>query len=545
MPDNYEVGGTYEAEDGKRYTLTENGWQAAPIPGKFFDAASSLPTGILKGASEAISSSGQAAQAEMGQEPNVPGAAETKGLLEKNVTGPMYKPQTWAGKLGERAGEFLGNPATYLGPATLPMKIGTAIGAGIGSSGAEQLAQGAGFDKAAPYASMVGALLGGSAVPKGTQLARQPIIAKPEVAGPARVLEAHDIPVTAGRATGNKFLTQKEGNFATAATAPDWVKNLPEVQGKATNKAMMGKMGSDSELLTRDAVDAGLTKVGKDFDDTARRNTVNFDQQMFDGIDDTVKNYAQAIGKPVDQVPKLSPWVDKVLLGKSGKPMPNAQVMNMDGDRYLNIRSNLSKRAQTISEKDPDLATAYRQMRDHLDDAMERSIAVNNPTDSGTFKQLRNQYQAGLALKDASGKAGQQAAQGFPGPGAVFQAAKNDKGSELAPLARAAEALNGPLPPYKPGSGIIPGGLVGPLTTALASRYGAAEPATTGILAGMSAPYLTRALGGLGRHIGAPILFSKPVQSWLKRQAAPTPGDPSTMARILLASPPTAQGGSQ
>jgi hypothetical protein len=53
------------------------------------------------------------------------------------------------------------------------------------------------------------------------------------------------------------------------------------------------------------------------------------------------------------------------------------------------MRSRLGKDAQSLRKSDPVQAQAYRDMQSALDDAMERSIAVNNPGDLGAFREAR------------------------------------------------------------------------------------------------------------------------------------------------------------
>src|SRR5690349_19696329 len=48
-------------------------------------------------------------------------------------TGAMYQPQGTAGKFGAAVGEMLGNPLSYVGPGSFPLKIGGATLAGLGS----------------------------------------------------------------------------------------------------------------------------------------------------------------------------------------------------------------------------------------------------------------------------------------------------------------------------------------------------------------------------------------------------------------------------
>jgi hypothetical protein len=51
-----------------------------------------------------------------------------------------------------------------------------------------------------------------------------------------------------------------------------------------------------------------------------------------------------------------------------------------------------SLRYYGATASDPPQAQAYRDIQGALDDAIERSIAANNPDDLGAFKEVRRQY---------------------------------------------------------------------------------------------------------------------------------------------------------
>jgi hypothetical protein len=106
------------------------------------DFFQSIPRGIVSGFNSAASALGRATQAEMGQEVDAPTAEQGLEILEKEVTGPMHRPEGRAGKFGASVGEFLGNPASYLAPGSLPFKVGTAVLGGLGSEAGGQLGEG-------------------------------------------------------------------------------------------------------------------------------------------------------------------------------------------------------------------------------------------------------------------------------------------------------------------------------------------------------------------------------------------------------------------
>lgn len=106
------------------------------------DFFKSIPRGVVSGFNTAASALGRATQAEMGQDVDAPTPEQGMQILEKEVTGPMHRPEGRAGKFGASIGEFLGSPASYLAPGSLPFKVGTAVLSGLGSEAGGQLAEG-------------------------------------------------------------------------------------------------------------------------------------------------------------------------------------------------------------------------------------------------------------------------------------------------------------------------------------------------------------------------------------------------------------------
>ncbi len=87
---------------------------------------------------------------------------QIQGAVEKQ-TGPLYQPQTTAGKLVGAGIETAANPASYLGPGSLALRAGGALASGVASEGAGQLAEGTGYETPARIA---GAVAGGTAAAK-------------------------------------------------------------------------------------------------------------------------------------------------------------------------------------------------------------------------------------------------------------------------------------------------------------------------------------------------------------------------------------------
>lgn len=120
---------------------------------------------------------------------------------------------------------------------------------------------------------------------------------------------------------------------------------------------------------------AAQNTLGQGIGDVSGRNTLIPDEAMINGINSAVAGQTTP-----------NPGVQKYatdILGR-GDSIP--------GKDYASLRSELSDKAYRLRENDPDTAHAYRQMRDSLDTAMDRSIDANNPDDSGVLAPLRSSY---------------------------------------------------------------------------------------------------------------------------------------------------------
>jgi hypothetical protein len=126
----------------------------------------SIPRGIVSGFNTAGSALARATQAEMGQDVDAPTPEQATEILEKHVTGPMHKPEGSAGKFGASAGEFLGNPSSYVAPGSLLFKVGAAALGGLGSEAGGQLGEGTSLE--VPFRILGGVLGGVGAARLGT-----------------------------------------------------------------------------------------------------------------------------------------------------------------------------------------------------------------------------------------------------------------------------------------------------------------------------------------------------------------------------------------
>jgi hypothetical protein len=199
------------------------------------------------------------------------------------------------------------------------------------------------------------------------------------------------------------------------------------------------------------------------------------------------------------------------LSGGVAKPMDP-----IPGDAYQATRSRLTNQAQSLRFSDPPQAQAYRDIRDALDNAMDRSISANNPADAGEWARLRSQYGNYKDIEKAAASAGAGAAEGILSPAQMRTALASGKNrgayargvGDLAPLTNAGNAILTNFPQ----SGTAP--------RLLAARVlGAAIPHVVGGGVG----YKEEGLPGLAAGVALPALaartlMSQPAQSLLANQ---------------------------
>jgi len=389
--------------------------------------------------------------------------------------------------------------------------LGAAYGAGAGEGAedrggqaAQGLALGAILGAATPFA-----VKGASKV---AERAISPFRTSPERVAAARVLEQEGIPLTAGQRTGSKWLQYRESELGGARAA-----DMMEDQAKAFTDAVMRRAGG-SGLADPDNLAALRNQIGQGFDDVAARNTLRADTRFSQDMSRTLREYARVLPSEQRQIlaNTASDLVERLQLGGG----------TLSGRDYQSIRSRLSRRAQNARGNDPELAAAYRGIRDALDSAMERSI---NPADAGRWSELRRQYGNYKTISKAATGGGESAGLGLISPARLRMAAAsgNQEGfatgaNEFTRLAKAGQALMTPLPNSGTAQRIAAQGIA----AALLGGTGGAVGGPIGLAAGLAGPALA------GR-----ALMSSPVQRYLSNQAArPMTPERQALLNALLVS---------
>lgn len=481
---------------------------AAPIKAARNYFAGEGPTGLGENYDQGLAFQRAKTEATRDQSPVSAGVSEVAGALmtAKLPLSVISK----ARNLGQ---------ATIAGAGT-GAAMGAAAGFGAGEGGlgnrldeAETGAQIGGLVGA--VAPGVGAVVGKAISPFKSSNARQSM---------ANILQREGVDLTAGQRTGSHSLRYAESELGGQKAA-----NVMDRQGEQFTSATLKRAGINADRATPDVIDDAYTRIGKEFDGLASRNALVPDQKMLSDLQGVVQDYASLVPETY-RAPVIQNVMDDILKTVSlrGPSGTNA----VQGSSYQALRSTLERAAR--GTQDPHLANALRGIKDTLDDAMERSIAKNNPGDAGAWRDVRNQYRNMLVIEKAATGAGENAAMGIISPSHLRNAAvgQSRRGyargkGDFAELARAGEALMKPLPNSGTPGRTAVRALGTSLPALLGGGFGAGAGGPVGAMAGMAAG------AALPKIVGA-LMMTKAGQKYLSNQAASSPALRNVISALLV-----------
>lgn len=362
------------------------------------------------------------------------GSGDVQKAVE-SVTGKFYEPKTTLGRYAETAGEFL--PGMIGGPETLATKLLTRVAApAVASETAGELTKGG---AAEPYARVAGAIVGGLA-PSG--IAR---VVTPAPASAARqrlvdILANEGVTsLTAGQRSGNKALQYAESILGDGPGAGSGAARIQEQGQRQFTEAALRRAGTGPDA-TPEVLAANNQRLRNAFEDLSARNTLNPDNQFVTDIVDAVRNYRRVPDSQQRQM--VQGYVDDIVDHVNAGAMP--------GPQYQEMRSRLSRQSNNLRQSDPTLSEALGDMRNALDNAMERSIS---PEDIQAWRQARREYGAQKVIEQAASRAGEATAEGQIVPANLRNAAAvRNRGAyargegDFSELARAGSGVMTPLP---------------------------------------------------------------------------------------------------
>lgn len=426
------------------------------------------------------------------------------------------------------AGLSLGANAIRSGSGLGRVAIGSALdGAFMG--GLQGFGSGEGIDdrlETAKDSSITGAIIGGIApyavagASKAGRAIATPFRTSPERVAAASRLADEGVPLTAGQKTGSKGLRYLEAELGGGRAA-----GVVDDQADAFTSAVLRRAGVDANRASPEVMDQAFTRIGSQFDNLAQNNQFVPDNILSNNIQNAVSDYTSNVAESF-RAPIVQSVVDDITSMRG--PVSGAQ--------YQNLTSRLARAARNTT--DGDLKGALLGIRESLDDAMERSIATNNPHMSGAWREARNQYRNLLAIEQAATRAGETAAEGIITPANIRNAAVNQgkrayaRGQgDFADLARDGVMTMSPLPQSGTASRFNAQNVGMGLTSILGAGAGATMTggSPAGAMAGVAAgAALPRAMGML--------LMNPRMQSYLGNQWATQGASPQArgLANALL-----------
>lgn len=360
------------------------------------------------------------------------------GDIAKPIAAEPYKPQTTAGKYAKTIGEFA--PGAALPGGILRRLLGNVVAPAVGSEAAGQATEGT---AAEPYARLGGAVAGGM-LPSALSRVITPLPASAERAASVNALRGEGVTdITAGQATGRKGLQYFESERGGRAAANSQVN-----QAEQYTAAILRRAGETANRATPEVIDGAFTRLGQQFDNLGARNSIQVDRRFGNDIANLQGEYTRFAN------PLQKQTVHDAVEDLIGVVQRNNGVI--PGADYNAMRSRLGTVMRGARRSgDNQVADAYSDMIQALDDGMERSVrAAGNPGDVAAWRDTRNQYRNLLVVERAALGAGEQAAEGLISPAKLRQAMTAVHGkrsaatgrSDFSELSRAGNSAMTPLP---------------------------------------------------------------------------------------------------
>jgi len=468
------------------------------------------------------------------------------GMVQRGinaVVGEPPAPQGMVEELARGAGRGLVDAgATLLPAAGLARALPAGVMQGAAASMAAQpiMQAGAGMVGGAVGEATDNPLLGAAAAiatPALVGAARRVITPVPHSNSPQRAAlvtqaEAEGIPLTAGQATGSRFLQNVESQLEQLPLTSAPQRAIREEQQRAFNRAVLQRAGVNADVATPEVMNAARDRIGGEIGAIANRNTLVVTpqlQQELAQIDDSLRFLPAEAAAPVRA--RLEQLRGMVMPGTPIPPnssaVPGAAVPDtIPGASYRMLDSQLGRSMRSTANGD--LRAALGDLRERLRAAMDASIS---PEDAQAWQEARRQYANLMVAARAAGGAGANVAEGNISPLALRGAVNQSTGQgyafgrgDLNELARIGQSLlRAP-----PDSGTAGRSAA---TNVLTAGGGIAGTVMGGPIAGAAAAGATFALPRL-----AQLLMNSPAgQAYLRNQIAAGPGYSGQLAAALLA----------
>lgn len=304
--------------------------------------------------------------------------------------------------------------------------------------------------------------------------------------------------LTAGQVTGNKSLQYLESAASHAPGAGGGASRIEHEGQHQFTEAAARRAGAGPDV-TPEVLAANQRRLGQSFQDLSSRNNLVPDNQFVNDVVDAARNYRRVPDSQQRQM--VQGYIDDIVDHVNNGHMP--------GPEYQEMRSRLSRQANSLRQSDPTLSEALRDMRNALDNAMNRSISS---ADREAWQTTRAQYGAQKVLEKAASRAGEITAEGQVTPANLRNTIASENRGAYArgegafnDLARSGVQVMTPLP-----------------NSGTAQRMNAFHLLNAGLL-------------GIPQALAGRAIMSPPVQAYLANQLANGALPNSPEARHLLA----------
>jgi hypothetical protein len=349
--------------------------------------------------------------------PAMPEGAYTRGIQSgiNSVVGDAPAPQGTLESLARGAGSGLVDAATFAVPAagvaratvagvgqapSLINRAATAVAAQpVMQTTAGMVGGAVGEATDSPMAGFLASMavpLGAAAVGRAITPIRAPV--DPAHARLVRAAESEGIPVSAGQATGNRFLQNAEAVMEQLPLTSGPARAQIQAQQSAGTRAALRYAGTEADNAGPDVLNATQRRIGSVFNDLTARNNLRLDDEAMTALAAVENNLTQFTLPDVAR-PALNRLRQIVSAADEAGEVPGVVYRQMD--------SALSRQARETSNGD--LRTALTEVRDALRAIMDRSIS---PQDSAAWQQARRQYANFANIREAMNRAGNTTARG-------------------------------------------------------------------------------------------------------------------------------------
>jgi hypothetical protein len=347
--------------------------------------------------------------------------------------------------------------------------------------------------------------------------------------------ERRGIDLTAGQATGSRFLQNVESQFEQLPLTSGPQRAIRENQGRQFIRDAWRHAGESADDTLPTTINASRNRIGGNIKTIANRNTLRFTpqldselQQIEDGLRFIPKEIADAVRARIEQLRGMKvPPTAAAAAGGAPPTVPGAAYRLLDSDIGKNIRAS----------RDGPYQTALGELRETIRRAMDASIS---PADAADWQEARRQYANLMVIANAAGRAGAGAAEGVMSPVALRQALDTSTGGgyvygrgDMNELARIGQALLKPPPDSGTGGRTYANNLLTGQNLFSGAAVGAG--ASGGAMVGGPVGAGVGAVGSLALPRMVQMLMNSGAgQSYLRNQVAANPTITQDLARALL-----------